>query len=263
MNSASHTISRWWLVVHDRQIAINDTVPFLPCSTVAPVPGRQIPLGDFKERPAVLVIAENETDCPSGYHWDTPRTLMQNADEASFRLAGKATQLAWFYATHQYCGHCGHTLIASKKDIGQVCPQCSLVVYPQISPCIIVAVRHHDKILLTASPRHRGNFYTVIAGFVEAGETLEETVHREVWEETGIYIKNLRYISSQPWPFPSNLMMAYLADYDHGEIVIEQEELSDAQWFTADTLPDLAPEGTVARHLINMTLDDMAQVAKA
>ncbi|MGL5429454.1 MAG: NAD(+) diphosphatase, partial [Vibrio sp.] len=126
-----------------------------------------------------------------------------------------------------------------------------------IFPCIIVAVRKSQQILLAQHPRHRNGMYTVIAGFVEVGETLEQCVAREVLEETGIEVTNIRYFGSQPWAFPSSMMMAFLADYHRGELKPDYSELSDANWFELDKLPQVAPSGTIARALIEQTLADI------
>ena len=119
---------------------------------------------------------------------------------------------------------------------------------------IIVAIRRDDSILLAQHTRHRNGVHTVLAGFVEVGETLEQAVAREVMEESGIKVKNLRYVTSQPWPFPQSLMTAFMAEYDSGDIVIDPKELLEANWYRYDDLPLLPPPGTVARRLIEDTV---------
>ncbi|HAB74602.1 MAG TPA: NAD(+) diphosphatase, partial [Pantoea sp.] len=123
-----------------------------------------------------------------------------------------------------------------------------------IAPCIIVAIRRGDEILLANHTRHRNSIYTVLAGFVEVGETLEQAVAREVMEESNVRVKNLRYVTSQPWPFPHSLMMAFMAEYDGGDLQIDNKELLDAAWYRYDALPQLPPPGTVARRLIEDTV---------
>ncbi len=125
---------------------------------------------------------------------------------------------------------------------------------PANCPCIIVAIRRDDAILLAQHTRHRNGVHTVLAGFVEVGETLEQAVAREVMEESGIRVKNLRYVTSQPWPFPQSLMTAFMADYADGEIVVDKKELLTADWYRYDDLPLLPPPGTVARRLIEDTV---------
>lgn len=175
-------------------------------------------------------------------------------DVGLFQLAGRGVQLAEFYRSHKFCGYCGHLMHPSKTEWAMLCTHCRERYYPQIAPCIIVAIRREDSILLAQHVRHRNGVHTVLAGFVEVGETLEQAVAREVMEESGIKIKNLRYITSQPWPFPMSLMTAFMAEYDSGEIVIDPKELLEANWYRYDDLPLLPPPGTVARRLIEDTV---------
>ena len=155
------------------------------------------------------------------------RQLMVAGDEAGFRLAGRAWQLATFRRSHRFCGECGAPMAPKAGEWAQECHQ-GHVAYPRISPCIIVAVRKGSAILLAAHRRHyqaEDPMYTVLAGFVEAGENLEQCVAREVFEESGIRVNNIRYVASQPWPFPHSLMMGFTADYQSGEIRVQDEEL--------------------------------------
>ena len=135
------------------------------------------------------------------------------------------------------------------------CPNCGLITYPRISPAIIVRVdRVIDGVphlLLARNGRWRSGWYSVLAGFVEPGETLEECVHREVFEEVGIRLKNVSYFGSQPWPFPNSLMLAFTAEYASGNIVLEEEEIEDANWFTVETLPNLPSRMSIARRLVD------------
>ncbi|ADP11039.1 NADH pyrophosphatase [Erwinia sp. Ejp617] len=175
-------------------------------------------------------------------------------DSGLFQLAGRGIQLAEFFRSHQWCGYCGHKMHSSKTEWACLCHHCRQRYYPQIAPCIIVAIRRGPEILLAQHTRHRNGIYTVLAGFVEVGETLEQAVAREVMEESSIQVKNLRYVTSQPWPFPQSLMVAFMADYADGVINIDQKELLDAGWYRYDALPLLPPYGTVARRLIEDTV---------
>lgn len=184
------------------------------------------------------------------------RQLMVAGDEEGFRLGGRAWQLATFRRSHRFCGECGAPMTPRAGEWAQGCGQ-GHVVYPRISPCIIVAVRKGPAILLAAHRRHyqaEDPMYTVLAGFVEAGENLEQCVAREVFEESGIRVRNVRYVASQPWPFPHSLMMGFIADYESGEIKVQDEELVAADFFLADRLPRLPPQGTIARRLIEQCL---------
>ena len=179
------------------------------------------------------------------------RELLFNQDEASYLLISRARQLATWDKDHQYCSRCS-TPLKNKHDREhtKICPKCNHRSYPRISPCIIVSIRKGDSILLargTLSPPGR---YSNIAGFVEAGETLEQAVAREVEEEVGIKVKNVTYHSSQPWSFPHQLMTGFLAEYDSGEITPAPGEIEEADWFHIDKLPQIPPTATISGQII-------------
>lgn len=131
------------------------------------------------------------------------------------------------------------------------CPSCGLLAFPVVSPAVIVLVRKGEQILLAANRTFRGGMYSILAGFVEPGENIEETLHREVFEEVGIHVKNLRYVASQPWPFPHSLMIGYTAEWESGEIQPDGDEILDAGWYSADDLPPIPPPLSIAGRLIN------------
>ncbi|ALO46111.1 NAD(+) diphosphatase [Pseudohongiella spirulinae] len=162
--------------------------------------------------------------------------LLDNGFEA-FSLLGRASQLSHWYMTHRYCGACGAATTIAESGRFLSCADCGREYYPRINPCIIVLVTRGEQVLLARSSRPGADFYSCLAGFIEPGESAEEAVAREVYEEVGIRIHNIRYVRSQPWPFPSQLMLAYYADYLDGEITPCPEELSDAAWFSVDHLP--------------------------
>ena len=140
-----------------------------------------------------------------------------------------------------------------------VCSSCDLHVYPRISPAIITLVRKGDLALLASNAKFPGAFYSTLAGFADIGESLEETLVREVREEVGIAVRDVRYFGSQPWPFPSSLMIAFTAEWESGEIVVDPAELSDAQWFAADALPMIPPPVSIARRLIDAWVTEVAE----
>ena len=172
-----------------------------------------------------------------------------------YNMAGKAFEILNWDKNTRYCPSCG---VPTKQisDIGKKCPECRQEFYPHISPAIIVRIQKDDSILMVRAKNFRGTYYGLVAGFLEAGESLEECVHREVLEETGIRIKNLKYFGSQPWPYPSGVMVGFTADYDSGEIKIQEEELSAAAFFTKAHLPELPKKLSLARKLIDDWLEN-------
>ena len=176
-------------------------------------------------------------------------------EENVIQVAGLANQLVQWNKNHLYCGRCGNPTENKTDERAKICPRCGLINYPRLSPAIIVAVIKDNQILLANSQRFPAKFYSVLAGFVEPGETLEECVKREVREEVGIDVKNIRYFGSQPWPFPDSLMVAFTAEYAGGEIRTDNCEIADAGWFPADNLPHIPPRISIARHLIDWFLE--------
>lgn len=187
------------------------------------------------------------------------RELFGLLEEDLIWVAGRANQLVQWNRSHQYCGSCGHRTQDKSDERAKVCPACGMLNYPRISPAVIVAVLKDHQILLARNKRFKSGYYSVLAGFVEPGESLEECVQREVFEEVSITLKNIRYFSSQPWPFPNSLMIAFTAEYAGGEISASQSEIVDAAWFSADNLPLIPPRITIARHLIDWYLERQSQ----
>jgi NAD+ diphosphatase len=179
------------------------------------------------------------------------RSLFGLMEENLIWIAGRANQLVYWNQTHQYCGGCGQPTADKTDERAKICPRCSLINYPRLSPAVIVAVLKNNQILLGRNKRFRLPFYSVLAGFVEPGETLEECVKREIREEVGLTVKNIRYFGSQPWPFPNSLMIAFVADYADGEIRTDGLEIVDAAWFSRDSLPQIPPKISIARKLID------------
>ncbi len=165
----------------------------------------------------------------------------------------RGRKLAQWAASHRFCGACCHELQPSSDDLALRCPECGENYYPQLAPAVIVAVtRNKGRELLLAHNRNfAGGFYSLIAGFVEAGESVEDAVRREIMEECGIKVRNIRYFTSQAWPFPNSLMLAFTAEYDSGTAEPDGVELTDLGWFTAEEHPQLPLPGSVARKVID------------
>ena len=188
---------------------------------------------------------------PQGFAWKGLRELFGQVDEDVIWVAGRAAQLVHWHRNHGFCGRCGAPTEDHRSERAKCCPVCGLMNHPRVSPAIIVAVVRDRQLLLAHATRFPAKFYSVLAGFVEPGETLEECVRREVFEETGLQVRNIRYFGSQPWPFPDSLMVAFTAEYEAGEIRVNPAEITDAGWFRADRLPEVPPPISIARRLIN------------
>jgi NAD+ diphosphatase len=172
-------------------------------------------------------------------------------DEELFLIAGRANQILNWDNTHRFCGKCGSKTENKKDELAKVCPNCNHVMYPVICPAIIVAVTKGEEILLAHNKGFKNNMYSLIAGFVEAGEDLKSTVKREVFEEVGIKVKNITYYKSSPWSFPNSLMIGFFAEYESGEIKVDGKEIVYADWFTKDNFPNIPKKFTLARKLID------------
>ena len=179
------------------------------------------------------------------------RSLLFVQQDYDFSVIGKASQIIDWYGSHQFCGSCGGSTEHHEIERAVCCLKCNNRFYPRINPCAIVLVVRGRKVLLARSARFRTGFYSCLAGFIEIGETAEETVLREVKEEVGICVNNVRYIKSQSWPFPSQLMLGFIAEYESGEIEPEPEEIEEADWYDIDQLPNIPLPGiSVAGELI-------------
>lgn len=192
-----------------------------------------------------------EETIPEGLQLVPIRQLITSWSKEQFLQASRAVQLLEWRRNHKFCSHCGHRTEVHPTEYAMVCPSCRYHQYPRVNPCIITVItRGDDEILLAKSVHNKTNMYGLIAGFVEVGETLEEAVQREAFEEVGLRLKNVQYMSSQPWPFPSNLMVAFRAEYESGEIKLQEEEIADAQFFKIDQLPEIPFKGSIAHSMI-------------
>jgi NAD+ diphosphatase len=204
--------------------------------------------------------AEAPADAPApppGHAWEGLRALFTVLDDAHFALAGRAIQLLDWDRNHLYCGRCGTATEAKSEERARACPACKLAVYPRISPAVMALVRREGEILLGRSPHFPPGMYSALAGFVEPGETLEQCLAREVEEEVGVKVSRIRYFASQPWPFPNSLMVAFICDWESGEIRPQAGEIEDANWFKVLQLPKLPSRISIARRLIDAAVEEM------
>ena len=182
------------------------------------------------------------------------RPLFALAGPPAFALAARASFLMDWQKNHRHCGRCASPTAAKAGEFAMQCPACGLLAYPRISPVVMVLIERGNELLLARSPHFKPGVFSALAGFVEAGETLEQCAVREVREEVGVEITNLRYFQSQPWPFPDSLMIAFFADYAGGTIVPEPREIEAAGWFARNALPLLPDPVSIARRLIDAAL---------
>ena len=180
------------------------------------------------------------------------RQALSLLQHTSYGMAVKAYSIIQWDKNHQFCGRCGSPTLHKSPSFERICSSCKLSFFPRISPSIIVLIYSKDQLIMARSPHFLPGIYGLIAGFVEAGESLEEAVHREVYEEIGLKIKNLSYFGSQPWPFPDSLMVAFMAEYASGEIQIDKNEIEAAGWYKYDNLPGRPSTSvSIASSLIN------------
>lgn len=171
-----------------------------------------------------------------------------------FQAVAIGHHLDYWRKTHRYCGMCANPMQDKINERARLCPKCHYLIYPKISPCVIVLVKRDESFLLARSSHFSPGVMSTLAGFVEIGESIEQAVIREVKEEVGIMVHQLQYICSQPWPFPDSLMLGFVAEYQSGELLIDKNEIEAAAWFSKDNLPTLPNEMSIARYLIEHQL---------
>ena len=219
-------------------------------------PQRFLPVGMLGNRYCRAGWLAPASAAPIGFAWRKLRSLFSAMDEQLLAVAGRAFQIAEWARTHRHCGYCGSAtdFVAGERCVR--CPACALVAYPRISPAMMVLIRSGDAILLARHHNSPTGFFTALAGFLEAGESIEDAIHREVFEEVGLQVRDPVYFGSQPWPFPHSLMVAFTAEYAGGEIRLDASEIAEARWFgPGNPLPNTPPLGlSIAGHLIHAHL---------
>lgn len=212
-------------------------------------------IGEWQNEPCYLVNYEKQEDLPQGLE------LLGFTDERPvlpidlLSLGGMASMILHWQKRSRFCGYCGQQNAWLEGEWGRICHACHAHAFPAIHPCAIVLVTRPGEVLLTRKPEWAPNRYSLVAGFQEFGESLEETALREIEEETGIKAGNVRYVGSQCWPFPSQVMVGYVADYESGDVQVEVKELADARWFSVKDLPSLPPKRSIARYILDTVLE--------
>ncbi|MEN9937983.1 MAG: hypothetical protein RLZZ387_4562 [Chloroflexota bacterium] len=209
-------------------------------------------LGAMGDTPVLAGALDPDAPLPEGYKTAGLRNVMADADPETAALTVYASQIAQWGRIARFCSACGQPLGSVEGTWGRACPSCGHTVYPPVSPAVIVLVYDGEGRALLASKPGWGKRYSLVAGFVEPGETFEECVSREVKEEVGVEVGELTYTGSQAWPFPHQIMVGFLARYAGGDIVIDETELADARWFAHDALPELPPPFTISRQIIEL-----------
>jgi NAD+ diphosphatase len=255
--SKEETTPAWWFAYCGERLLVKTTdggatvpkVENLEALNLKPV--RTFYVGAVDGQSCYAAECDGAASAPEGMAFEWLRQLVGWIDDALFWAAGCAKLIIQWDRTHRFCGQCGRPTVDKAEERAKLCAECGLVVFPRLSPAVIVAVTHGDRILLARSPRFPEGRYSVLAGFVEPGESLEECVQREVREEVGLELADIRYFGSQPWPFPNSLMIGFTADYASGQMRIDRKEIVEADWFSADHLPRIPPKLTIARQLID------------
>ena len=214
--------------------------------------GTPLHIGRLDDR-AIWAVPVGQPDAvaPAGCEWREMRALLAGLPAGEFQALACARELLWWDARNRFCGSCGAPLSPVAHERARQCPACRTLFYPGASPAVIVAVLRDDQILLAHNRNFRPGLFSLLAGFVDPGETLEQAAAREIREEVGISVRDLRYVASQPWPFPNSLMVAFQATYAGGDLHVDGHEIEQAGWFTKDALPTIPNPGTVARAMID------------
>lgn len=210
-------------------------------STIEIVAIRTLPFGTWNYCNLYAVEVSDETEAPKGATWVELRKLWGSLSEELCGLAGRAIQLLTWDRNHQYCGRCGTATEINSHERSRHCPSCHLISFPRVSPVVIVLIERENELLLGRSPHFPIGLYSLLAGFVEPGETLEQCIKREVAEEAGVVVDDFHYIASQSWPFPHSLMIAFKSKWISGDIVVDKTEIEDARWFKKDEIPMALP----------------------
>jgi NAD+ diphosphatase len=208
----------------------------------------------YSENPSLINPESVREELKAKYSFAPLRTFFYSNPDPLLIIAGLANQIYHWNIEHKYCGRCATPFEYHRQEFAKMCPKCGNIQFPQISPAIIVSIEKEGKILLAHNKRFGGKFFSILAGFVSVGETLEETIMREVYEEVGIRVKNIRYIGSQPWPFPNSLMIGFQAEWESGEIKCDDIEINSADWFSIEDLEkvELPSNVSISRHLIDL-----------
>lgn len=245
-----------WFIFSGHQLLVSDDHKNLPTHHDF-VLQRTLYIGTLQDTQLFTGEVELGSMPPLGWLWSPLRPLYATLHQEHYAIAGRAMQLIYWDRSNQYCGYCGHNTFLRKHEHCRECRSCAQLVYPKISPAVLALVKKGNQILLARSSKFTEPFYSILAGFVEPGETLEQCVIREVREEVGIKVKNVCYFGSQPWPFTHSLMVGFFCEWQEGEIQIDACEIEEAAWFDVYNLPQLPAQYSLARILIDQFIKEL------
>ncbi len=254
-----------WFAFHRGELLIasaEDAAQLPRCRDVAELGVnvvRSLYLGTYGGEHCYVAELEHANGLPDGHSMHGLRSVFTMVEEPLAVLAGRAYQIMEWDRNHQFCSRCGAPTVARTEERARACPRCRYTAYPPVSPAIMILIKRGREVLLGRKKDWAPNRYSALAGFVEPGEMLEDTVRRETREEVGVEVENIRYFGSQPWPFPHSLMVAFVADYAGGEIRPDGVEIEEAKFFDAEALPALPPSISISRRLITTVCAKLAR----
>jgi NAD+ diphosphatase len=239
-----------WFIFSGNQLLVGENLKSLPISQACTLQ-RTLYMGTWKDKHVFTGEAQIGSSPQEGWVWSPMRPLHATFDAAEYALAGRAMQLIHWDRSNQYCGFCGNPTFPREQERCRECKACGHLAFPKQSMAVLALVRKGNQILLARGHQFPEPFFSALAGFVDPGETLEQCVMREVFEEVGIKVKNVRYFGSQPWPLSQSFMIGFSCEWQEGEIQIDPVEIAEAAWFDRSNLPRLPPVFSLSRYLID------------
>ncbi|HEX4328971.1 MAG TPA: NAD(+) diphosphatase [Burkholderiales bacterium] len=255
-----------WFVFHRGNILIGGTreeprIPEAPSADALPVPVTDLRFVGLLGGTACWAARTAEKEAPAGFAFEGLRSLFNRLPDEFLAVGGRAIQVLEFDRTQRYCGACATPTVIHEGGRSRKCPNCGETGYARVAPAMMVLIKRDGpkgrELLMARSGRFVNGMYSALAGFIEPSESIEDCIHREVFEEVGVKVSGLRYYGSQGWPFPHSLMIAFVADYIGGDIVCQEDEIEDARWFTLDDLPVLPNRLSIARRLVNAVIGEV------
>lgn len=248
-----------WFLFQENNLLLSEdfALPTLTKEQVEEITNQEIHyLGEWGGASVYAVSVPEGNEPPAGYSFLSFREFYKQFDDEMFTVASSASQVCRWDREHQFCGRCGTPTKTAHNERGKKCPECGTMAFPHVAPAVIVAIRKGDTVLMAQNAKWRSSgLFSSLAGFVEGGESAEDAVHREVYEEVGIKLKNVRYVNSQSWPFPGSLMLGFAAEWESGELNPDGDEIVEAGWYAKEEMPGFIPNRkTISRWILEEAL---------